>query len=82
MKPDYHGNPIDAAGSLVITEWGDELGDFVFRSSGLTTTILNFYDPRFGLKGEFLDVLIGRKVSAVDLIPEFGSQQTNFNREQ
>jgi len=82
MKPDYHGNPIDAAGSLVITEWGDELGDFVFRSSGLTTTILNFYDPRFGLKGEFLDVLIGRKVSAVDLIPELGSQQTNFNREQ
>ena len=34
MKPDYHGNPIDAAGSLVVTEWGDELCDFVFRSSG------------------------------------------------
>jgi SAM-dependent methyltransferase len=64
MKPDYHGNPIDAAGSLVIREWGDELCDFVYRSSGMTTTIFNFYDPRLGLKGEFLDVLISRKVSA------------------
>jgi SAM-dependent methyltransferase len=61
MKPDYHGNPIDPSGSLVITEWGDELCDFVFRCSGMTTTIFNFYDPKFGLKGDFLDVLISRK---------------------
>ena len=75
MKPDYHGNPIDAAGSLVITEWDDELCDFVFRSSGMTTTIFNFYDPRFGLKGEFLDVLISRKTSAADLLAEPGGHQ-------
>jgi len=75
MKPDYHGNPIDAAGSLVITEWGDELCDFVFRSSGMTTTIFNFYDPRFGLKGEFLDVLISRKTSAADLLAGPGGHQ-------
>jgi SAM-dependent methyltransferase len=81
MKPDYHGNPIDRAGSLVITEWGDELCDFVFRSSGMTTTILNFYDPRLGLKGEFLDVLISRKVSALDLMPKPGGERANFNRE-
>jgi hypothetical protein len=40
----------------------------VFRSSGMTTTIFNFYDPRFGLKGEFLNVLISRKTSAADLL--------------
>jgi len=67
MKPDYHCNPIDPRGSLVVTEWGDELGDFVFRSSGMTTTIFNFYDPRLGLKGEFLDVFVSRKISASDL---------------
>ena len=61
LPPDYHQNPIDAAGSLVITEWGDELCDFIFRACGMTTTIFNFYDPRLGLKGEFLDVLISRK---------------------
>jgi SAM-dependent methyltransferase len=75
MKPDYHGNPIDAAGSLVVTEWGDELCDFVFRSSGMTTTIFNFYDPRLGLKGEFLDVLVSRKASALDLLAEPGVHQ-------
>ena len=68
LEPDYHHNPIDPAGSLVITEWGDELCDFVFRFSGMTTTILNFYDPRFGLKGEFLDVLISRKSSAAEIM--------------
>jgi hypothetical protein len=70
VKPDYHVNPIDTAGSLVVTEWGDELCDFVFRSSRMTTTIYNFYDPRLGLKGAFLDVLISRKTSGEDLVPE------------
>ncbi len=72
MKPDYHVNPIDTAGSLVVTEWGDELCDFVFRSSRMTTAIYNFYDPRFGLKGEFLDVLISRKASVADFVAEPG----------
>jgi SAM-dependent methyltransferase len=62
MKPDYHVNPIDPRGSLVVTEWGDEICDFIFRASGMTTTIFNFFDPRFGLEGEFLDVLISRKI--------------------
>jgi hypothetical protein len=80
MKPDYHYNPIDATGSLVVTEWGDELCDFVFRSSLMTTTIFNFYDPRFGLKGEFLDVLISRKVSAADLVADSGAHQAGAER--
>jgi hypothetical protein len=72
MKPDYPVNPIDATRSLVVTEWGDELCDFVFRSSRMTTAIYNFYDPRFGLKGEFLDVLISRKSSVADFVAEPG----------
>jgi SAM-dependent methyltransferase len=62
LKPDYHSNPIDPRGALVVTEWGDELCDFIFLASGMTTTIFNFFDPRFGLEGEFLDVLISRKL--------------------
>jgi hypothetical protein len=72
MKPDYHVNPIDAAGSLVVTEWGDKLCDFVFRSSRMTTAIYNFCDARFGLKGEFLDALISRKASGADFVAEPG----------
>jgi SAM-dependent methyltransferase len=61
MKPDYHGNPIDPSGSLVITEWGDELCDFILRASGMQTTILSFCEPQFGLEGQFLDVMISRR---------------------
>jgi len=75
MKSDYHVNPIDAVSSLVATKWGDELCDFVFRSSGMTTAIYNFYDPRFGLKGEFLDVLISRKASVADFVAEPGGHR-------
>ena len=75
MKPDYHVNPIDMAGSLVVTEWGDELCDFVFRSSRMTTAIYNFYDPRFGLKGEFLDVPISRKASMADFVTDPGGHR-------
>ena len=81
MTPAYHGNPIDEAGSVVITEWGDELCDFVFLSCGMTTTIFNFQDSTLGLRGEFLDVLISRKVSALDLMPELGGERASFNRE-
>ena len=81
MKPEYHANPIDPAVSFVVTERGDGLCDFVLRSSGMTTTILSFYDPRLGLKGEFLDVLISRKVPVMYPLPELRNQRTSFGRE-
>jgi hypothetical protein len=65
MKPDYHGNPIDPGGSLVITEWGDEICDFIRDASGLTTTIYTFSDPKLGLEAEFLDVFVSRKVAVI-----------------
>ncbi len=68
LPSDYHGNPIDPASSLVNAEWGDEVFDFIFRSSGMTTTVFNLYDPRSGLTGESLEVLISQKASAANLI--------------
>lgn len=68
--PDYHGNPIDENGSLVVTEWGPELCDFIYRNSGLTTTALLIRDMKLGLAGEFCEVFISKKptnsVSATD----------------
>jgi SAM-dependent methyltransferase len=63
MKPDYHANPVDAEGSLVVTEWGDEICDFIFYASGMTTSIFSFFDTSLGLEGEFLDVFLSRKVT-------------------
>jgi SAM-dependent methyltransferase len=59
--PDYHGNPIDEKGSLVVTEWGPELVDFIYMHSGLTTTIYNIHDVRMGLEAAFLDAFVSVK---------------------
>ena len=60
-EPDYHGNPIDAKGSLVVTEWGVDLADFVYRCAGLTTTAVHLHDRRQGIEGKFIEVFISRK---------------------
>jgi SAM-dependent methyltransferase len=58
---DYHGNPIDEKGSLVVTEWGRELCDFIYRTSGATTTAILIRDMNLGLAGEFCEVFITTK---------------------
>ncbi len=61
VEPDYHGNPIDPNGSLVVTEWGHELCDFIYEHSGATTTPVRVLDRRRGLDGQFIEVFISRK---------------------
>jgi SAM-dependent methyltransferase len=63
MPPEYHGNPIDDTGSLVVTEWGRDLLDIIQRSSGLTTTAVRIRDRSLGIDGKFIDVFISRKNS-------------------
>ena len=60
-NPDYHGNPIDPNGSLVVTEWGDDLCDFIARNSGLATSIVTLNDKSRGIVAEFIEVFISRK---------------------
>ena len=60
-KPDYHGNPIDDAGSLVFTEWGVE---FPFLLSGwgqAPVVIHSIRDRTLGIDGEFREVFIQQK---------------------
>jgi hypothetical protein len=61
---EYHGNPIDPGGSLVVTEWGSDLLHFVERCSGMRTTVEHIFDPRQGIDGEFRDVFVSRKAGA------------------
>lgn len=61
--PDYHGNPIDEKGSLVVTEWGPDLCDFIYRASGLTTTAILIRDMKMGLAGEFCEVFVSTKAA-------------------
>ena len=61
LEPMYHGNPVDKKGSLVVTDWGDDMLDFIQTSSGMTTKMLTFHDRSLGLEAEFLDVFVSRK---------------------
>lgn len=58
---EYHGNPVDAQGALVVTEWGRDLCDTIYVSSAMTTTSIRIFDPRLGIEGEFVDVFVSRK---------------------
>ena len=60
-KADYHANPIDPEGSLVATEWGAELCDFIYQHSRMTTTIIRIKDRSMGIDGEFREVFVSRK---------------------
>ncbi len=37
--PEYHGNPIDNKGSLVITDWGNDMCDLIYQWTGMTTEV-------------------------------------------
>ena len=60
-NPDYHGNPIDPNGSLVVTEWGWDFCDFIYKHSGMTTTVVRIQDKYRGIQAEFIEVFISRK---------------------
>jgi len=60
-EPEYHGNPVDDQGSLVTRHWGYDITDFIFKSSGLQTTIVYIDNIDLGIRAEFIEVLISRK---------------------
>ncbi len=61
LEAEYHANPVDPGGSLVVTEWGRELPDVIRASSGMPTTVHALDDPRRGIAGAFADVFVSRR---------------------
>jgi SAM-dependent methyltransferase len=62
--PEYHGNPIDPNGSLVCMDWGYDICDFIFKASGLYTTMVYIDDISRGIRAEYIEVLISKKTAA------------------
>lgn len=62
LKPtEYHGNPIDEKGSLVVTDWGYDLPDVIKKHSGMNTTVYLIKGSYLGLDGEHLEVFVSTK---------------------
>lgn len=61
-EPEYHGNPIDANGCPVTMHWGYDICDFIFKHSGLYTSMIIIDNLDLGIRGEYIEVLISRKL--------------------
>jgi SAM-dependent methyltransferase len=60
-EPEYHINPISSEGSLVTVNWGYDITNFIFENSGLFTEIVLLDMLEFGIRAEYIEVLISRK---------------------
>jgi SAM-dependent methyltransferase len=68
QEPQYHGNPISDAGSLVTWDYGADFDDLLRQWSGYTTSTFIIRDRTRGIDGEYLEVFVTAKnaVNAVD----------------
>jgi SAM-dependent methyltransferase len=62
QEPEYHGNPISEKGSLVTMHWGYDICDFIYKHSGLFTTINYIEDLSLGIRAEYIEILVSKKL--------------------
>lgn len=55
-EPEYHGNPISDAGSLVTHHFGYDLPNLIEEWSGMSTRVYRFHDQEHGILGEFTEL--------------------------
>lgn len=75
----YHGNPVDPRGALVTVDWGYDIADYLDQHSGLNTTIWTIEDMSQGISAEYIEVLVNRKPTGVDLAPD-GLHRPNWGQ--
>jgi hypothetical protein len=67
LPPEYHGNPLSPDGSLVTVDWGFDIANYLGRVSGLSTTLFFIDDLHLGLKAKYLEVLVCRRLSILNI---------------
>ncbi len=60
-EPSYHGNPIGDGKSLVTMDWGFDICEFIFLSSGLFSQLIYIDDIQKGIRAELIEVIVTRK---------------------
>jgi hypothetical protein len=68
LPPEYHGDPVDARGALVVREWGDDILTFIGEHSGMPTTVHRVRNRWYGIDGQLLDVFVSQKPSVTSTI--------------
>lgn len=67
QKPEYHGNPVDAKGSLVTMHWGYDIASFIVNKSKMPTVIIAIDNIDLGIRAEYIDVLVSVKQCSTEL---------------
>lgn len=57
-EPEYHGNPVSDAGSLVTFHYGYDLAESIHSWAGMDVEVLRFHDHHHGIIGDFTEVYI------------------------
>lgn len=60
LPPDYHGDPINADGVLVVNEWGEDIIEFIAQHAS-RPEVVNLRVRVLGIDGEFMEVFIARR---------------------
>jgi 2-polyprenyl-3-methyl-5-hydroxy-6-metoxy-1,4-benzoquinol methylase len=63
-EPEYHGNPVDGAGSPVTFHYGYDFVELINRWAGFDVEVSRFWDETSGVIGEMTEVYICRKRGA------------------
>jgi len=61
LPEQYHGNPVGDGRALVTVDWGYDICEHIFRSSGLFTHIFHLDDLERGVRAEHIEVLVTMK---------------------
>lgn len=61
--PEYHGNPVDTKGSPVTMHWGFDIVQYIKKTSGLETSIEHIDNLDYGIRAEYIEVLVSKKIS-------------------
>jgi SAM-dependent methyltransferase len=61
VEPEYHGNPVSDAGSLVTFHYGHDFAEMIAAWSGLDVEVVRFHDHRHGVIGDFTEVYVATR---------------------
>lgn len=60
-KPEYHGNPVDAKGSLVTMQCRYDLASFISEKANTPTVIIAIDNIDLGIRAEYIDVVVNTR---------------------
>ena len=66
LEPEqYHGSPVGDGRVLVTVDWGFDICQHIFESSGLFTHLVHIDDLSKGIRAEYIEVLVTVKPLAL-----------------